>query len=115
MRDFENHKLENEFNLPFRINTVDRFQGMEREILIISTVRSNSQLYEKGGKVLKRKNTNYPRALGFAKEFQRINVGFSRAKRLLIVIGNQEHFENREEYAEAIRKMHKIDVSQLKN
>ena len=115
MYDFENHKLENEFNLPFRINTVDRFQGMEREILIISTVRSNSQLYEKGGKVLKRKNTNYPRALGFAKEFQRINVGFSRAKRLLIVIGNQEHFENREEYAEAIRKMHKIDVSQLKN
>jgi superfamily I DNA and/or RNA helicase len=115
LRDFESHKFENEYGIPFRINTVDRFQGMERNILIISTVRSNVQLYEKGKTIAKRPNTNYPRALGFAKEYQRINVGLSRAKRLLIVIGNQEHFEHRAEYAEAIRKMYKIDVKQLEN
>ncbi len=115
MRNFEHHKSQNEFNLPFRINTVDRFQGMEREILIISTVRSNSQLKEKDGKEIKVKNTKYPQALGFAREFQRINVGLSRAKRLLIVIGNQEHFSQRPEYAEAIRKMHVVDIKQLQN
>jgi superfamily I DNA and/or RNA helicase len=115
LRDFERFKFDNEYNIPFRINTVDRFQGMERNILIISTVRSDSQVFEKKGSIRTRPNTNYPRALGFAKEYQRINVGLSRAKRLLIVIGNQKHFEHRAEYAEAIRKMHVIDVKQLEN
>ncbi|RZM05052.1 MAG: HlyD family efflux transporter periplasmic adaptor subunit, partial [Pedobacter sp.] len=34
-RNFEQNKFENEFQIPFRINTVDRFQGMERNIIII--------------------------------------------------------------------------------
>ena len=111
-RNFEQHKYENEFQIPFRINTVDRFQGMERNIIIVSTVRSNIQIDEKGKEV---KNNHYPFALGFARELQRVNVGFSRAKRLLIVVGNERHFANKPEYAEAISKMHKIDIKQLKN
>lgn len=111
-RNFEQHKYENEFQIPFRINTVDRFQGMERNIIIISTVRSNKQIDEKG---TEHKNDRYPFALGFARELQRVNVGFSRAKRLLIVVGNEKHFANKPEYAEAISKMHRIDVKQLKN
>lgn len=111
-RNFEQHKYENEFQIPFRINTVDRFQGMERNIIIISTVRSNKQIDEKGKE---HKNDRYPFALGFARELQRVNVGFSRAKRLLIVVGNEKHFANKPEYAEAISKMHRIDVKQLKN
>ena len=111
-RNFEQHKYENEFQIPFRINTVDRFQGMERNIIIISTVRSNKQIDEKGKE---HKNDHYPFALGFARELQRVNVGFSRAKRLLIVVGNEKHFAYKPEYAEAISKMHRIDVKQLKN
>ena len=111
-RNFEQYKYENEFQIPFRINTVDRFQGMERNIIIISTVRSNIQIDEKGKE---QKNNRYPFALGFARELQRVNVGFSRAKRLLIVVGNEKHFANKPEYAEAILKMHRVDVKQLKN
>lgn len=111
-RNFEQNKYINEFQIPFRINTVDRFQGMERNIIIVSTVRSNIQINQDGRKI---KNDNYPYALGFARELQRVNVGFSRAKRLLIVIGNEKHFKHKQEYAEAIRKMHRIDVEQLKN
>ena len=111
-KNFEQHKYENEFQIPFRINTVDRFQGMERNIIIISTVRSNIQIDEKGKE---HKNELYPFALGFARELQRVNVGFSRAKRLLIVVGNEKHFANKPEYAEAISKMHRVDVKQLKN
>lgn len=111
-KNFEQHKYENEFQIPFRINTVDRFQGMERNIIIISTVRSNIQIDEKGKE---QKNDKYPFALGFARELQRVNVGFSRAKRLLIVIGNEKHFAHKPEYAEAISKMHRVDVKQLKN
>lgn len=111
-RSFELHKYENEYHLPFRINTVDRFQGMERNIIIVSTVRSNRQINDKGQLV---KNDKYPFALGFAREHPRINVGFSRAKRLLIVIGNEKHFANKPEYAEAIHQMHRVDISQFQN
>lgn len=111
-RNFELNKYRNEFQIPFRINTVDRFQGMERNIIIISTVRSDRQ-QRADGKIIK--NVKYPYALGFARECPRVNVGFSRAKRLLIVIGNEKHFANKPEYAEAIQKMHRVDIAQLKN
>jgi superfamily I DNA and/or RNA helicase len=111
-RNFEQHKYKNEFQLPFRINTVDRFQGMERNIIIISTVRSDRQIDLNGKEI---PNKKYPFALGFARELQRVNVGFSRAKRLLIVIGNERHFSNKQEYAEAIQKMHWVDIAQLQN
>jgi len=52
-------------------------------------------------------------SLGFARNFQRVNVAFSRAKRLLIVIGNEKHFAQKKEYAQAISKMHRIDISDI--
>ncbi len=114
-RYFEQHKFENEFQLPLRINTVDRFQGMERNIIIVSTVRSNKQYKEERGKKIPIDNNKYPFALGFARELQRINVGFSRAKRLLIVVGNEKHFSHKPEYQQAIQKMHRIDIAQIQN
>ncbi len=61
------------------INTVDAFQGSEKDIIIYSNVRSNKE-----GKV------------GFIKQQERVNVMFSRAKRLLIIIGDIE-FVNSEQ------------------
>lgn len=54
-----------------RIFTVDSYQGSESDIIIISFVRSNN-----AGRV------------GFIKDFQRLNVALTRAKRLLLCIGD---------------------------
>ena len=82
----------------YRMDVVDRFQGMERNIIIVSTVRSNA------------KNN-----IGFAKEIERINVAFSRARRLLIVVGNKRQFESNSSYAASIANMETISVEQLKD
>lgn len=79
-----------------RLSTVDKFQGMERNILIVSMVRSNriassqDQLpnYELYGELGYQKQES----LGFAESPNRLNVALSRARRLLIVVGNCEHF-----------------------
>lgn len=74
----------NKLDIPVRLNTVDKFQGMERNIVIVSTVRSDRVL--DNGKI--KSNGD----IGFAKSPQRLNVALSRAKRLLIVVGNQKFF-----------------------
>lgn len=99
-----------DIDIPLRVNTVDKFQGMERNIVIVSTVRSNRSVLGN--------NKEQPNEfeLGFAKELQRINVGFSRAKRLLIVVGNKSHFEkNKEEYKNAIKQMECISINTLQS
>lgn len=75
-----------DLNLPIRLKTVDKFQGMERNIIIVSTVRSNKII--RGG--LEEKNSD----IGFAKAPERLNVALSRARRLLIVVGNLKFFES---------------------
>jgi superfamily I DNA and/or RNA helicase len=75
-----------DLGLPIRLKTVDKFQGMERNIIIVSTVRSDKLI--KGGLV--EKNAD----IGFAKAPERLNVALSRARRLLIVVGNLKFFEN---------------------
>lgn len=84
--------------LNYRMDVVDRFQGMERNIIIVSTVRSNP------------KNN-----IGFAKEIERINVAFSRARRLLIVVGNKRQFESNSNYAASIANMETVSFEQLKD
>jgi hypothetical protein len=65
--------------MELRTNTVDRFQGMEKPIILASLVRA------KNGK------------LGdFVREFQRINVGLSRAQQLLVVVGAEDTWKHAE-------------------
>ncbi|MBO5024744.1 MAG: AAA family ATPase [Bacteroidaceae bacterium] len=67
----------NEFLKPLResisINTVDGFQGQERDIILISLVRSN----EEG-------------QIGFLNDLRRMNVAMTRARMKLIIIGNAQ-------------------------
>ncbi|MEH1921594.1 AAA domain-containing protein [Nostoc sp.] len=57
-------------SLQITTGTVDRFQGMERPVVIVSMVRNNNR-----GDV------------GFAKKAERVNVAFSRAQELLVIVG----------------------------
>jgi helicase MOV-10 len=60
------------------VGTVETFQGQERMVIIISTVRSNPEYMEHDAKF----------NLGFLNDPKRFNVALTRAKALLIVVGN---------------------------
>ena len=85
-----------------RVSTVDRFQGMERNIIIVSMVRSSRIASDKKQKA----DINFygelgfpvQKDLGFAQSPNRLNVALSRAKRLLIIVGNSELFSQKEIY-----------------
>lgn len=64
------------------IASVDRFQGDERDIVIASFVRSP----DKGGKRTRR--------LTFVHDLKRMNVAFSRARRMLILVGDINALES---------------------
>ena len=107
------HKL----GIPVKLNTVDKFQGMERNIIIVSTVRSDKAIKADGSI----RDNSEP---GFAKSPERLNVALSRARRLLIVIGNMEFFsgikdrEGKPLYLNAINEIKRtgriIDYKDLK-
>jgi ATP-dependent RNA/DNA helicase IGHMBP2 len=58
-----------------RVGTIDKFQGQEDEVTIISMVRSNDK-------------TDYQEAIGFV-NVPRSCVAFSRSKRKTIIVGDQ--------------------------
>jgi len=88
--------------LDVRISPVDRFQGMERNIVIVSLVRSNNIAESENGiedfEMYPEYGYAQNESLGFAESPNRLNVALSRAKRLLIVVGNSEHFSKKEIY-----------------
>jgi superfamily I DNA and/or RNA helicase len=88
-------------NLPMKIDVVDRFQGMERNIIIVSMVRSNTIVSDSQEKPdFSEFKFGFPeqKELGFAQSPNRLNVALSRAKRLLIIIGNSNLFRQKDIY-----------------
>ena len=70
------HRIKkHEYFKPFRqlisVNTVDGFQGQERDIILISLVRSNDE-----GQI------------GFLRDLRRMNVAITRARMKLIILGD---------------------------
>lgn len=53
------------------VNTIDGFQGQERDVIYISLVRSNAK-----------------HDIGFLNDYRRMNVAMTRARKLLVVIGD---------------------------
>lgn len=84
--------------LTLKTSSVDRFQGMERNIVIVSLVRSNciAENEKQAPDFRVYKNLGYRRQndFGFAKSPNRLNVALSRAKRLLIIVGNSAHYSS---------------------
>jgi hypothetical protein len=58
---------------PDDIQSVDAFEGQERDVVILSLVRSND-----------------PGLIGFLKDAKRVNVAMSRAKKLLVIVGDMD-------------------------
>ncbi len=79
------------------IDTVDGFQGREKEAVIITLVRSNDK-----------------NEIGFLADTRRMNVALTRARRMLIVIGDSatlggnEFYRDFFEYAESIGAYHTV-------
>ncbi|THV07178.1 P-loop containing nucleoside triphosphate hydrolase protein [Dendrothele bispora CBS 962.96] len=61
-----------------RVGSVEEFQGQERKVIIISTVRSSTEFI----------HADITRTLGFVASPHRFNVAITRAQALLVVIGN---------------------------
>lgn len=79
------------------IQTVDGFQGREKDVAIFSCVRSNDD-----------------RRIGFVSDARRMNVGITRAKSSVLVVGsastlrNDEHWNNLVESAEKRNVLFKV-------
>lgn len=69
----------------FRIGSVDAFQGKEFDVVILSFVRSNNIQVESPKDIRKK--------YGFLTSYNRLNVAMSRAKKLLITVGDEEMFK----------------------
>ncbi|MER1958344.1 MAG: AAA domain-containing protein [Solibacillus sp.] len=88
-----NRLIEQELHVPhlhIRTGSVDKFQGMEMDVIMVSMVRNHDN--ERGD-------------IGFAKDYRRLNVALSRARELLIMIGSSDMFTKRPKH-ENVRNMY---------
>lgn len=85
-------------HLTIRTGTVDRFQGMEMDVILLSMVR----------------NHNHPQDdIGFAKDYRRLNVALSRARELLVLIGSVQMFTERTKHKDT-RQMYQHVLDSVK-
>lgn len=76
------------------VKTVDGFQGREKEVIILSFVRSN----EKG-------------KLGFLTDYRRLNVAITRARKKLIMFGNAKMLGQNEVYRTMLQQTDVVEVN----
>lgn len=98
------NRLIDELNLEhlhIRTGSVDKFQGMEMDVILVSMVRNHDN--KNGG-------------IGFAKDYRRLNVALSRARELLVLIGSTDMFTKRPNNKET-KKMYQtlLDTVQHQN
>ncbi|CAB4297605.1 unnamed protein product [Prunus armeniaca] len=82
-REFED-VLNSEEGKDLYINTVDAFQGQERDVIIMSCVRASSH------------------GVGFVADIRRMNVALTRARRALWVVGNANALMQSDDWASLI-------------
>ncbi|PFE28589.1 hypothetical protein CN279_05090 [Bacillus anthracis] len=80
-------------HLRFRIGTVDRFQGMESDVIIASFVRNHNK-----------RNDD----IGFLNDYRRLNVALSRAKELLVITGSSKMFTQKAKRIESKKMYTKV-------
>ncbi|MCF0055864.1 AAA domain-containing protein [Dyadobacter sp. CY356] len=77
------------------VNTIDSFQGQERDVVYISMTRSNAE-----GEI------------GFLSDIRRMNVAMTRARKKLVVIGDSATLSSLPFYADFITYAEKLDAYQ---
>ncbi|CAH0594126.1 unnamed protein product [Chrysodeixis includens] len=80
------------------VGTVEAYQGKEKRIIIISTVRANCNLLEHDAKF----------QLGFLVDHKRFNVAITRAKAKVIIIGNPLCLERDSKWQMYIQKCREL-------
>lgn len=75
------------------VNTVDGFQGQERDIIVISLVRDNDE-----GQI------------GFLRDLRRMNVAITRARMKLIIMGNAETMKRHPFYKKLYEYINKEEI-----
>jgi superfamily I DNA and/or RNA helicase len=89
----DNSELSEECKSKIAINTVDSFQGQERDIVYISLVRSN----EKG-------------EIGFLADTRRMNVAMTRARKKLVIFGDSSTISRNQFYNQFIDYINEIEA-----
>lgn len=72
-------------DLPIVVNTIDGFQGQEKDVIYISLVRSNEKA-----------------EIGFLKDYRRMNVAMTRAKLQLVMVGDSATIGSDEFYQQLL-------------
>jgi len=93
------YELRKKLGEKFRVGTVDKFQGQEAPVVIVSLTASN---YEEA-----------PRGIDFVLNFNRINVALSRSQCLSIVVGSPEltHLHNQSLNSIRLTNLHRTIMS----